>query len=43
MLHLRALGQRESILDIDAKVADGALDLRMSEWTRVMMRISLSH
>jgi hypothetical protein len=31
MLHLRALSQSEGILDIDAKVADRALDLRMTE------------
>jgi hypothetical protein len=31
MLHLRALGQREGILDINAKVADRALNLRMAK------------
>ena len=31
MLHLRALSQRERILDIDAEVANRALDLRMAE------------
>jgi hypothetical protein len=31
MLHFGALSQSESILDIDAEVADGALDLRMAE------------
>ncbi len=31
MLHLRALSQSEGILDIDAEVADRALDLRMAE------------
>jgi len=31
MLHLRAFSQRESILDIDAEVANRALDLRMAE------------
>jgi hypothetical protein len=31
MLHLRAFGQRERILDIDAEVADRALNLRMAE------------
>jgi hypothetical protein len=31
MLHLGALSQRESVLDIDAEVANRALDLRMAE------------
>ena len=31
MPHLRAFSQREGILDIDAEVADRALDLRMAE------------
>ena len=31
MLHLRALSQSEGILDIDAEVADRALDLRVAE------------
>jgi hypothetical protein len=30
MLHLRALSEGERILDIDAEVADRALDLRMT-------------
>jgi hypothetical protein len=31
MLHFRALSQSEGILDVDAEVADRALDLRMAE------------
>jgi hypothetical protein len=31
MLHLRALSQRKGILDIDAEVADHALNLPMAE------------
>jgi hypothetical protein len=31
MLHLRALGQREGILDIDAEIADRALNFRVAE------------
>jgi hypothetical protein len=31
MLHLRTLSQSEGILDIDAEVADRALDLRMAK------------
>ena len=31
MLHLRALSEGERILDVDAEVADCALDLRMAE------------
>jgi hypothetical protein len=43
MLHFRALSQSEGILDIDAEVADRALDLRMAKQPRVIMRTSLSH
>ena len=31
MLHLRALSQSERILDIDAKIADRALNLRVAK------------
>jgi hypothetical protein len=31
LLHLRALSEGERILDIDAEVADRALDLRMAK------------
>jgi hypothetical protein len=31
MLHFRAFGQSEGILDIDAEVANRAFDLRMAE------------
>jgi len=43
MLHLGALSQRESVLDIDAEVADRALDFCVAEQPRVIMRTSLSH
>ena len=39
MLHLRAIGKYERILYVDAEIANGALDLRVSERTRVMMLI----
>lgn len=39
MLHLRAIGKYEGILYVDAEIANGALDLRVSERTRVIMLI----
>jgi hypothetical protein len=33
------LGQRQGIIDFDPEVTDGALDLRMSERTRVIMHL----
>ncbi len=43
MLHFRALSQSERILDIDAEVADRALDLRMAEQGHAIVRTFLSY
>jgi hypothetical protein len=37
------LGEIERILDVDAKIPDGALDLGVSEQSCAIIRILLSH
>jgi len=37
------LGEREGVLDIDAEVANRALDLVVAQQTRVILRLNLRH
>ena len=43
MLYLCARGKGERILDVHAQVPNGALDFRVAEQSRFIMRIPLSH
>ena len=43
LLNLRALGESERILYIDAQISDCAFNLGMSEQPRVIIRILLCH
>jgi hypothetical protein len=43
MLHLRAFGECERILDVDAQMPSRALDFRVAEQPSDIMRILLCH
>jgi hypothetical protein len=40
---LNLLGDAEGVVDLDAEIADGAFELRMSEQSCAIIRILLSH